>query len=412
MAKIDKYSGLRIIENKDDLQNFYETNNRHDNGAIIKLYDDETKELKNFELFDIIANDIAGFQRCGLAFVNLLVPYERIKKEDFGHINKFWDAVKGKINCYVCVNHKAVENEGLEQARKQVKWHLTSVIKANSEIDKVCEIIKDSNLSPLEALAFIHQYVGNIAEYHPSGISVSKRFDKDQFFVGPFDLLPEVVCMGYASLMKEIIDNLNMPGLSAEMFGLSYYDRKNTKYVGHARCYVRIKDNKYKLNQSCFCDPTWDGKGKRDLGTYSFFAMSNKCHNPECNSSYIYRDRDKNLILLDRDNFQREWIGYDPKKMEYNRSWNRLDQHMVEKAFFTMKQRTEKEKDFETLMSDIEKMTAMSYADANKIGFLGYIKNKETKLTRKEAKKIYYENANGLSNQVVSNAKNDEEVCL
>ena len=98
--------------------------------------------------------------------------------------------------------------------------------------------------------------------------------------------------------------------------------------------------------------------------------------------------------------------------MEYNRSRNKLDQYMVEKAFFNMKQKTEKEKDFEALMSDIEKMTEMSYSDTIKHGYLGYIKNKETKLTRNEAKMIYDENAKGLSNQAVSDTKKDEEVCF
>ena len=411
MAKIDIYSGLKIIENKEDLQNFYDTNKRHESGVVIKLFDDKTNQLKNFDLLDIIASDVVGFQKCGLSYVNLLVPYERMRKDDFSHINNFWNAIKGKINCNVCVNHKLLEEGGFYEDQKQLKWHVKTIIKANSEIDRVCKVIKDSKLSPFEALAFIHQYVGNVAQYNSSNAEKSPRFAKDQYFAGAYDAMPEVVCMGYASLMKEIIDNLNMPGLSTEIFVTSYFDRDITKYINHARCYIQIKDDKYKLNQSCFCDPTWDGKGKYDLATYTFFAMNNNCHGPEYNSRIIFKQNDKAFILLDRKTFNREMVDYLPRSAEYNKSRGKVDQYAIEKAFFNMKQKTETEKDFDTLMSEIERMTVLSYNHAKKQGFSGYIKSDKTKLSREEAKKIYKENEPCIKNFDNKSTK-DEEVCF
>lgn len=394
----DKYSGLKLIDNNDDLDEFLSTNTDKDDCFLIKLYDEDTKKQKNYHLLDKIVRDLDKFKKSGLKGVNLLIPYERLNRHEFMMICNFYKNAKSKnlfLNAYV--NHRHIDEEEFFDETKQLSWSLKTIIKANLDIDRVCEFIKINQFSPLEALAFIHQYVTSLSQPHISQVAKHTWCERDQFFAGIYQKYPEVVCQGYSSLEKEIIDNLQMTGLSCEVIASKYFDRKICKYENHARCYIKVNDDKYEINQSCIDDATWDRAGKDGVNTYAYFAMNNKCFNPELNSRYIYQE--PFFDTLNRKTFAREITDYNYYQAEYNKGPKNLNQHIVEKIFFNVLQKINKTSSIDEILIQLKNMTASSYKDTCKQGYKSYITSESLQLTTKEAKEIYEQNLNFFKKQ-------------
>ena len=94
----------------------------------------------------------------------LLVPNEYLPYNDFVKINDFYRATKGTLNTTLAVVHT------YDSRKIWVKklWSIETIIRANLYIQSVVNNIKKSNLSPAEALAYIHFKVSSIVKYTPS----------------------------------------------------------------------------------------------------------------------------------------------------------------------------------------------------------------------------------------------------
>lgn len=404
MASVEKISNIEIIKNKDDLDNLLSSGYLREREIAIKLFDEETKKQKNYYLLDEIARKAMEYKKNGLETVYLIVPYERLNRQEFFMICNFYKYTKENFFVKICVNHRHIDEEHFFDQTRQVQWDIKTIIKANLDIDRVCDFIKKSQFSPLEALAFIHQYITNVADYNPVKTEKRTWSERDQFFAGAYQKLPEIVCTGYSALEKEIIDNLNMPGLKCETIGTMYFDKKTGNKEGHARCYIEVKDDKYGIHQSCFDDPTWDRRGKNKYNTYSNFAMNNKCHNPSLNSRYIYQE--PYFDTLNRDTFAREITDYNYYQKEYNKGKNKLDQHTIEKIFFTVLQKSNRTSTVEDLLGIVAEMTLLSYNDQVRHGYSGYISSEKLQLSTKEAQQIFESNSKQMQGQVETPKRN------
>lgn len=395
MSKIDKFSNVTIIDNLHELDTLLKTENNDKNIAAIELFDVQANNTKNYNLLGEIAKGIETYIKCGLKEINLIVPYERLPKKEFAEICKFAEVVNQKLKVNICVNHRRIDQKFNYDKTEQVNWDIDTIIKANTEIDKVCDFIKERNLSPLEALAFIHEYVGSVAEYNVSNAPNHSWKEKDQLFAGAYMKLPEVICAGYSSLEREIIHSLNMPGLKCEVVSIEYDDEDEMEHFSHARCYIEVNDTKYKINQSCFDDPTWDRKTKDTIGTYNCFALSNKFYKEELNNRYRYRC--PYFTKLNRNNFQFEIVDYDPSKDEYNKGENNIDQSLIEKVYFSMLQKIDHNKSFREIYRIIEGKTECSAMYQKKYKYNGYFKSDTPELTKQEARSIYDKNVTTFS---------------
>lgn len=135
------------------------------------------------------------------------------------------------------------------------KWSLEEVVKANRHIDEYSKYILDNKLSPFEAMLYIHKMA---TKY------VYK--DKDLFEGGR--VLPsiindqDIVCAGYASFVKAIIDRVNLPGLKCDIQGCAI--GKNGKYQGHCHNVIHIEDEKYDINGTYIEDACWDSRSRQE----------------------------------------------------------------------------------------------------------------------------------------------------
>ena len=264
-------------------------------------------------------------------------------------------------------------------------WDFDTIVKANSEIDRVCDFIRKSKFSPLEALAFIHDYVSTVTAYSPTQEN-HKWNDKDQFFAGAFLKLPEFVCAGYSSLMKEIIDNLGMPELSCEIFSIEFTHLKKHRTERHARCFVCVNDQKYGVNQTVFDDPTWDNDN--DL-THKFthFAMPNDSLEKARNGLYEYCYPEKIEYAKNKANV--EYVDENLCHDNFNHSENQIDQLMIEKVYFNVLQKTFKEMSFEEIYHKLQDMVEKSYDEQELREFKGNLTSKTPLLSPFEAKSLY-----------------------
>ena len=131
-------------------------------------------------------------------------------------------------------------------------WTLQQVATANNKIDSIVERIKENNLSPFEAMLYIHKLASTFKYNMPS-----KLESNENSRVLPSILNSDkIVCSGYATFVKAIIDKLNMPGLKCDVIGCLLVKRKHNG--GHAHNIVSIQDPKYDIDGTYVEDTCWD----------------------------------------------------------------------------------------------------------------------------------------------------------
>ncbi|MBE7075369.1 MAG: hypothetical protein E7376_05270 [Clostridiales bacterium] len=137
-------------------------------------------------------------------------------------------------------------------------WDLENVIKANKCVDTIVEKIKSQKLSPYETMVYIHKFITKNYQYTFGGVQ------KDNNIMGVFTD-GSIICSGYSSLTKAIIDKLNMPGLSADFIGCHLYGKEKLladKKGSHSQCLIHITDPKYNIKGTYVNDACWDSKTK------------------------------------------------------------------------------------------------------------------------------------------------------
>ena len=138
-------------------------------------------------------------------------------------------------------------------------WELNDVIKANRSIDNIVAKIKESKLSPFEAMVYIHKYITSNFQYTES--TGHGSWEKSRVLPSIF-VEGKIVCSGYASFVKAIIDKLNDPNLKCGFVGCELYNKNLTYSLMGAHCHnlINIKDEKYGINGVYVEDACWDSK--------------------------------------------------------------------------------------------------------------------------------------------------------
>ena len=158
---------------------------------------------------------------------------------------------------------------------------LEGVCQMNSDIDKIVDFIKEKQFTPYEAMIYIHNYLTSFT--YNKGES---QYDHDiaQTIVGP--LLTKnknIICSGFSSLCKAIIDRLNMSGLECKMVSLRSFDvgQDNPEFLGaHSICMITINDEKYGINGEYYNDASNDNKRfEGDWGRFLHFLYPTSDNN-------------------------------------------------------------------------------------------------------------------------------------
>ncbi|MBQ7884753.1 MAG: hypothetical protein IJ318_01490 [Clostridia bacterium] len=156
------------------------------------------------------------------------------------------------MKSYIMVNEYADVIDGDMIKRS---WTLKDVVVANREIDNIAKRIKEQNLSPFEAMVYIHKYITSNFAYKEGGT------EECRVIPGIFKN-GKIVCSGYASFVKAIVDKLDMPELKCMIVGCELYKKSLSLDMegGHCHNLVWIKDEKYGLDGYYVEDACWDSK--------------------------------------------------------------------------------------------------------------------------------------------------------
>lgn len=372
---------MKKIYSKETLVKFL--NSRNNEGEIdLQLYNGSIEFKNGIETIEYILNNFDDFKK-SVKNVTITIPYEKLPRDVFAHICELNKKLEdNNIQLDIGVNHTF--DYGYTRVQT-LYWDVNTIIKANTEINKVCDFIKEKNFSPLEALAYVHDYVSTITAYKQTG-EKHAWYDKDQHFAGAFLNLPEFVCMGYSTLMKEIIDNLNMPGLSCDVIVVEFNHLKKSTLEGHARCFVKVKDDKYGVDQTAFDDPTWDNN-KELNHEFAHFVMPNDAHDKKRSKMYEYDCPEKVIFSNKKASIE---IADDYLYSErYNHSKNQIDQLMIEKVYFNILKKSNKNASFDEIYNILTKMVKDSFAEQEQREYEGNLISNKPLLSREEAAKDY-----------------------
>lgn len=157
-------------------------------------------------------------------------------------------------------------------------WDLEQVAKANKEIELVAQKIKKLNLSPYEAMVYIHKYItknygyglnagGNMVEGALAEFLQTRNVENNRSIVSAVQN-KKTICSGYAALTKAIIDELDLPGLACKYESVSAWKTNGKRsarpcLAGHALNLVYIEDPKYGIDGAYLNDATWDSKTEK-----------------------------------------------------------------------------------------------------------------------------------------------------
>lgn len=143
-----------------------------------------------------------------------------------------------------------------------IKEYIKTIKAINSIVNK----IKSYNLSPLEQILYVYDFVRQ-KEYKAENINESVFLSRDLSKVLFND---KIVCTGYSILFNAILEKLNINSNSY------YYKNINKKHKKHENNVVQIEDDKYNIHGLYYFDLTGDRcLGNEDyLNSYLFFAKT------------------------------------------------------------------------------------------------------------------------------------------
>lgn len=161
--------------------------------------------------------------------------------------------------CEGIVIGEFIQIKGIDDLAKT--WTFQQVAEANNQIDEIVSFIKNAKLSTFETMLFIHKAATSF-EYN----------NTDDKFLEVGRVLPsifkdeKIVCSGYASFVKAVIDKLNMENilkgvLTCELVGCRLEEKDangEIKDTAHCHNLIHIEDEKYGIKGVYVEDACWD----------------------------------------------------------------------------------------------------------------------------------------------------------
>lgn len=144
-------------------------------------------------------------------------------------------------------------------------WTIGDVVLANQKINEVVAFIKHKQYSPFETMLFIHNYVTHKFIYKDG------KLEDCRVLPGIFKS-GHIVCSGYASFIKAVIDKLDDPNLKCDLIGCELYKKGLVRTFdgGHCHNLVHINDPKYSVCGSYAVDATPDSILEGDSASRGF----------------------------------------------------------------------------------------------------------------------------------------------
>lgn len=142
---------------------------------------------------------------------------------------------------------------------------LESIAMANLVVDKMASEICKKQLSPFEAVLYTHKFCTQFF-YTKSKDNYSSKV------LGSIVEGGNIVCVGYSSLFKAILDKASLSGIEVKFNEI--VDRKTQNSGGHANNLVIIDDPKYGIKGNYIVDTTWNSVNLESPANFSMCMTS------------------------------------------------------------------------------------------------------------------------------------------
>lgn len=130
---------------------------------------------------------------------------------------------------------------------------IESLILREDIMDNIIKEVNGFNLSPLEKYMYLYNIVKMYKEYKE--VDDLSNYQLSRFSV--YTLFNDyMVCVGYATLLEELIEKLDDENILCVTYGCGI--QEDNKQIGHCKCMIKIKDEKYGIEGIYISDPTWD----------------------------------------------------------------------------------------------------------------------------------------------------------
>ncbi len=186
------------------------------------------------DIQEIIVNRVFNVK-----YINTIIEY--LKKNN----------IKAKIVCELPVNllrrevfAKIIDKDIVFFSSLNSLLSIDDMLAKEQKLDDLIKNIKDSSMSPYEKFIAIYYFVIHFKQYKEESIaslesrSIYAILDNDY-----------IVCTGFVVLLIELLKKV---GINAKQIGVVMHN------LPHARCLVKLEDDKYNINGFFFCDPTKD----------------------------------------------------------------------------------------------------------------------------------------------------------
>ena len=244
-------SMYKISDLKDDMDNVL--------SLLKQLGVKESNIIMNFDEKDFKTKDGVRYLRNEYTLGELSLTEQRLKRdwnakvyysehfhylpELFNHWNDFDD-----FNS----DMKKLSDEG-------VLWTLPQLRKANFCVEEVANIIKENNLSPMEAISYIDRFISKNLSYdheifEKENLNDDVRYELTNSIVAAINR-KKITCVGYSSFIQAVADRLDEfnNGDYLDVSMLSVYNKNGC----HSICSANIKDKKYdSINRKVLLDGT------------------------------------------------------------------------------------------------------------------------------------------------------------
>jgi len=236
---------------------------------IINKIDNKDEFFKCFEKIEITVEDVDTLENIYKIINDIKIPIvlnvcfisEDYILKNLGRIDSVLKNTHRTKISYV-INQCLTDNEAHYEDNS---YTFEEVMLVLTSIRKITGLIKKFDLSPLEQVMFIYDYVKD-RYYNASSDDESYIESRDVAKILASD---KIVCLGFATLFKSLLDNL---GIANDIVMLS--DVNNNR-SGHSRNMVVISDSKYNLDHILYFDVTWDCKRNDNLideDKYEYFG--------------------------------------------------------------------------------------------------------------------------------------------
>lgn len=221
-----------------------------------------------------------------------------------------------------CEIYHLTDSEDFDKA-----WGFSKVIDANNAIKECARYILDRKFTPFEAVLYIHQIAGEMlyrkGDNHYEAGRVLPSLISDN----------NIVCSGYGSFVKAVIDEINLEGLTCELKGCSFLNEYGVMECGHCHNLIHIKDISYGINGVYLNDASFDAKkDEEDVSTVAFclYPIEDITHFKSEYYEVEADDRLSNLILDMKNARYNLWaISTNPLKKGIGRIFTTINKYKI-----------------------------------------------------------------------------------